>query len=57
MGGVKLNFTFRVCMVCTKFGAKIHKNSHIRNTYTQKFTNCRVLSEKIYEVQSFVCKN
>jgi len=56
MGGGKIIFTFRVCMVCTKFGAKIQKNLRIRNTYTQKFTKCRVLGAKIYEVQSF-CVN
>ena len=56
MGGGKIIFTFRVCMVCTKFGTKIQKSSHIRNTYTQKFTKCKVLGAEIYEVQSF-CVN
>ena len=54
MGGGKINFTFLVCMVSTKFGAKIQKSSHIRNTYTQKFTNCKVLGANFYELQSFL---
>ena len=37
MGGVKLNFTFRVCIVCANFDAKIYKNMHMRNTYAHFF--------------------
>ena len=30
---------------------KLQKSSHTRNTYTQKFTYCKVLGAEIYEVQ------
>ena len=34
-------------------GAKVQKSSHTRKAYTQKFTYCKEIDAKIYELQSF----